>query len=166
MIILPLKVWKILIIWAPFWMQIIQWIAKGNTAYYANAKLIKSKFLRKYTKMKIYKTMIRPVVMYSSETWTLTAKDENNLRIFERQILRKRCGPINIDNTRCGNKEIRLLLLLISGHVDDEEEGRALTRGLPSTVTQRFIHVHRLVWPWPLLEADRVSELRRNNAEC
>jgi len=43
----------------------------------------------------------------------------------------------------CGNKETGLLLLLISGHVDDEEEGRALTRGLPSTVTQRFIHAHR-----------------------
>jgi len=48
--------------------------------------------------------------------------------------------------TRCGNKETGLLLLLISGHVDDEEEGRALTRGLTSTVTQRFIHAHRLVW--------------------
>jgi uncharacterized membrane protein len=32
---------------------------------------------------------LRPVVTYSSETWTLTAKDENNLRISERQILRK-----------------------------------------------------------------------------
>jgi len=48
--------------------------------------------------MKIYKTIIRPVVMYSSETWALTAKDENNLRIFERQILRKIFGPVNIDN--------------------------------------------------------------------
>jgi hypothetical protein len=47
--------------------------------------------------MKIYKMMIRPVVTYSSETWTLTAKDENNLRIFERQILRKIFGPVNID---------------------------------------------------------------------
>jgi hypothetical protein len=43
--------------------------------------------------MKIYKT-IRPVVTYSSETWTLTAKDENNLCIFERKIF----GSINIDN--------------------------------------------------------------------
>ena len=42
--------------------------------------------------------MIRPVVRYSSETWTVTAKDENNLRIFERQILRKIFGPVNIDN--------------------------------------------------------------------
>jgi hypothetical protein len=49
--------------------------------------------------MKIYNTIISPVVTYSSETWTVTAKDENNLRIFERQILRKIAGPVNIDNT-------------------------------------------------------------------
>jgi len=48
--------------------------------------------------MKIYKTITRPVVTYSSETWTLTTKDENNLRIFERQILRKIFGPVNIVN--------------------------------------------------------------------
>jgi hypothetical protein len=48
--------------------------------------------------MKTYKTIIRPVVTDSSETWTLTTKDENNLRIFERQILRKTLGPVNIDN--------------------------------------------------------------------
>jgi len=48
--------------------------------------------------MKIHKTMIRPVIMYSSETLTLTAKDENNLLIFEGQILRKIFGPANIDN--------------------------------------------------------------------
>jgi len=78
--------------------EIAEKIAKGNKAYYANSKLIKSKLLRKNTKMKIYKTMIRPVVTYSSQTWILTAKDENNLRIFERQILRKVFGPVNIDN--------------------------------------------------------------------
>ena len=77
--------------------EIAKRTAKGNKAYYANAKLIKSKFLKRNTKMKIYK-MITPVVTYSSETWALTAKDENNLRIFERQILRKIFGPVNIDN--------------------------------------------------------------------
>jgi hypothetical protein len=41
--------------------------------------------------------MITPVVMYSSETWTLTAKEENNLRMCERQLLRKIFGPVNID---------------------------------------------------------------------
>jgi len=48
--------------------------------------------------MKIYKTMIRPVVTYSSETWALTIKDEDNVRIFEGQILRKIFGPVNVDN--------------------------------------------------------------------
>jgi hypothetical protein len=78
--------------------EIAERIVKGNRAYYANAKLIKPKSLKKNTKMKVYKTIIRPVVTYSSETWTLTAKDENILRIFERQILRKIFGPISIDN--------------------------------------------------------------------
>jgi hypothetical protein len=58
----------------------------------------KIKTPKEKTKMKIYKTMVRPVVTYSSETWTLTAQDENNLRIFERQILRKIYGPVNIDS--------------------------------------------------------------------
>jgi len=80
--------------------EIAERIAKGNKAYYATAKLIKSKFLKKNTKMKIHKTMIRPVLMNSSEAWTLTAKDDKNLCIFERQILRKIFRPINFENIR------------------------------------------------------------------
>ena len=73
-------------------------IGKGNRAYYANVKLIKSKSVKKNTKLKINKTIIRLVITYSSQTWTLTAKDENNISIFERQILRKIFGRVNIDN--------------------------------------------------------------------
>jgi hypothetical protein len=47
-------------------------IAKGNKAYYANSKLIKSKLLKKNNQMQIYKMMIRPVITYSSQTCTLT----------------------------------------------------------------------------------------------
>jgi hypothetical protein len=43
--------------------------------------------------MQIYKMLIRPVVMYGSETRTLTKSNEN-LRIFERKILLKIYGPI------------------------------------------------------------------------
>jgi len=54
--------------------------------------------------MKKYKTIIRSVVTYSSETWNLTAKDEKEkkkiLRYFERQMLGKIFGPVNIDNIR------------------------------------------------------------------
>jgi hypothetical protein len=69
---------------------------KGNRAYYASAKLLKSKLLKRSTKMRIYLTVIRSVVTYASETWTLTEKDDMRLRIFERQILRKIFGPIQI----------------------------------------------------------------------
>jgi hypothetical protein len=55
---------------------------KGNKSYYVNVKLIKSKFLNKYTKMNIHET-IRPVVTYSSGTWTVTAENEKNLRILK-----------------------------------------------------------------------------------
>jgi len=74
--------------------EIAERIAKGKKTYYANAKLIKSEFVMKNTKMKIHKT----IITYSSEPWTLTAKDENNLCIFGRRILRKIFGPVNIDN--------------------------------------------------------------------
>ena len=45
-------------------MEIAKNIAKGNKAYFANSKLIKSKLLKKNTKMEIYKPMIRPVITY------------------------------------------------------------------------------------------------------
>jgi hypothetical protein len=44
-------------------------------------------------KYKIYKPMIRPVVLYGSESWTLTKADEEKLRTFERRILRRIYGP-------------------------------------------------------------------------
>ena len=80
--------------------EITERIDKGSKAYCANAKLMKSKFLKKNTQMKIYTTIIRPADTYSSETWTLTAKDENNLHISERQVQRNIFGPVSVDNIR------------------------------------------------------------------
>jgi hypothetical protein len=44
--------------------------------------------------MRIYLTLVRPVVTYASDTWTFSEKDEMRLCIFEKQILRKIFGPI------------------------------------------------------------------------
>jgi hypothetical protein len=45
----------------------------------------------KYTqiklKVKIYKTIILPVVLYVSETWSLTLREEHRLRVFENRDL-------------------------------------------------------------------------------
>jgi hypothetical protein len=51
------------------------------------------KLLRKGTKCKIHTTLIRPVVIYRCESWTLTKNDEGKLSTFEGRILREIYGP-------------------------------------------------------------------------
>jgi hypothetical protein len=43
--------------------------------------------------MRIYKTIILPVVMYGRETWSLTLREEHRLRVFEKRVLRSIFGP-------------------------------------------------------------------------
>jgi hypothetical protein len=44
-------------------------------------------------KIKIYKTVILPVVLYGCETWSLTLREEHRLRVFENRELRRIFGP-------------------------------------------------------------------------
>jgi hypothetical protein len=44
-------------------------------------------------KIKIYKTIILPVVMYGCETWSLTLREEHRLMVFENRVLRRIFGP-------------------------------------------------------------------------
>jgi hypothetical protein len=39
-------------------------------------------------KVKIYKTTVLPLVLYSCETWSLTLRKEHRLRVFENRVLR------------------------------------------------------------------------------
>jgi len=55
--------------------------------------LMKSRALNRNSKFKIYKSLIRPVVTYGCEAWTLTSRDEQQPRIFVCRILRKIFGP-------------------------------------------------------------------------
>jgi len=43
-------------------------IALGIKAYYANLKFFKSRVFTKSSKLKLYRTVIRPIVTYASET--------------------------------------------------------------------------------------------------
>ena len=48
--------------------------------------------------LKIYIPLIRRAATYGCETWTLTSRNEQQLRIFERKILRKIFGPVQDEN--------------------------------------------------------------------
>jgi hypothetical protein len=43
--------------------------------------------------LKIYKTIILPVVFYGCKTWSLTLRKDHRLRVFENRVLRRIFGP-------------------------------------------------------------------------
>ncbi|KAJ4435840.1 hypothetical protein ANN_18459 [Periplaneta americana] len=63
-------------------------INMGN-ACYSVEKLLSSSLLSKNLKVRIYKTVILPVVLYG---WTLTLREEHKLRVFENKVIRKIFG--------------------------------------------------------------------------
>jgi hypothetical protein len=77
-------------------------ILSGNRCYHAYGKMVKSRALHRRSKLKIYKSLIRPVVTYGCEAWTLTSRDQQNLKIFERRILRKIFGPVQNEDRSWG----------------------------------------------------------------
>ena len=58
----------------------------GNACYYSVQNLLSSSFLSKYLKIKIYGTIILPVVLYGCATWSLTLREERRLRVFENSV--------------------------------------------------------------------------------
>jgi hypothetical protein len=59
----------------------------GNACYHSVQKQSKN------IKIRIYRTIILPVVLYGCETWSLTLRVEHRLRVFENRLLRRIFGP-------------------------------------------------------------------------
>jgi hypothetical protein len=55
--------------------------------------LLSFRLISKSLKIKIYKTVILPFVLYGCETWSLTLGEEHRLKVFENRVLRKIFGP-------------------------------------------------------------------------
>ena len=70
-----------------------------------------SRLLSKNLKIKIYRTVIFPVVLYRCEAWSLTLREERKLRVFENMVLRRIFGPRRDEVTgewrRLHNEELK-----------------------------------------------------------
>jgi len=98
---------------------------------------MKSRALNRSLKLKIYKSLIRPVVTYRCEAWTLTNRDEQHLRIFERRILRNIFAPVQNED---GSWRIRMNYELneLTGNAD----------------IVRFINSRRIAWLGHVMQMD------------
>jgi hypothetical protein len=58
----------------------------------ANLKFFKCRLVTKQSKLKLYRTVIRPIVTYASETWILKEAIIQKLLVFDRKTLRRIFG--------------------------------------------------------------------------
>jgi len=109
--------------------------------------LLSSSLLSKNLKIKIYTTVILPVVLYGFQTWSLTLSEGRRLRVFENRLLRRIFGPKREGETgiwgKLHNEELSYLYSLQnivpviksrkmrwSGYVVRNGEGREMHRVL------------------------------------
>jgi hypothetical protein len=107
--------------------------------------LLSSCLLSRVIEVKIYKTIILPVVSYGCETWSLTLREGHRLRMFENRVLRRIFGPkrdevtkewrklhnVELHNLYSSPDIIRQILsrrMRWSGHVARMGEGRNVYR--------------------------------------
>ena len=76
----------------------------GNSHYHSVQTILSSRLLSKSLKIKIYKTIILPVVLYGSEAWSLASREERRLRVFKNRIL-KRIPYLDPRGMRMGSGE-------------------------------------------------------------
>jgi hypothetical protein len=67
-------------------------ILATNKAYSSLQTVFQSKQMHQNKKIRLYKTLIKPILCYGSVTWTLTQAAEQMLNTFERKILRRIYG--------------------------------------------------------------------------
>jgi hypothetical protein len=64
-----------------------------NACCHSLQNLLSSSLLSHNKKIKVYRTIILPVVLYECKTWSLTLREKHRLRLTENGVLRKILGP-------------------------------------------------------------------------
>jgi len=115
----------------------------ANKGFYGLKRQFRSQYLSIKNKIKLYKTLIRPVLAYGSETWVLSQSDETILGVFERKILRAIFGPTN------DNGELRI-----------KYNNKLYTLYKESDIVT-YIKINRLKWAGHVIRMEEQSATRR-----
>ena len=91
-------------------------LKSGNACYHSVQNFLSSSFLSKNLKIKIYRTIILPVVLYGCETWSLTLREERSTRAYENRVLRRIIGPRRDEVTGGGETYIMRSLMICTPH--------------------------------------------------
>jgi hypothetical protein len=97
----------------------------GNACYHLAQSLLSSHLLSRNLKVKIYKIIILPVVLYGCETWSLTLREEHRLTMFENRVLRRIFGPTRDEVTEQQRK-------LYNGELHNLYSSPDIIRGIKS----------------------------------
>jgi len=69
-------------------------LKSGNACYHLVQNILSSSLLSKNLKIKIYRTIILPDILYGCETWSLILREERRLMVFENGALKRIFGDI------------------------------------------------------------------------
>jgi hypothetical protein len=68
-------------------------LKSGNACYHSVQNLLSSRLLSRNTKIRVYRTIILLVALYGCETWSVTLREEQRLKVFDNKVLRRIFGP-------------------------------------------------------------------------
>jgi hypothetical protein len=82
----------------------------GNDCYHSVQSLLSYRLLSRNLKVKIYRTIILPVVFYGCETWSVSIGEECGLRVSENRVLRSIFRPkrveVTVERRKLQNEEL------------------------------------------------------------
>ncbi|KAJ8910804.1 hypothetical protein NQ315_014512 [Exocentrus adspersus] len=86
-------------------------IMAGNKCVAGLRRILKNQNISRQTKIRMYRTVIRVIVTYASETWALNKTEHIRLEVWERKILKKIFGGKRTEEgwIRRTNEEIKNL---------------------------------------------------------
>jgi hypothetical protein len=107
-----------------------------DKAYHANQFFFKSRLVSEKSNLKLYWSIIRPVVTYGCETWVLKGTIKKQLMVFERKVLRRTFGPTK---ERDGTWRIKT-----NDELDELIRHKNIINHIKAQRLSRFDHLHRM----------------------